>query len=249
MNWKRIEQIIEETEMPLSLLFIVIANSKNIKNSDLEFVYRIYIKHHYEILLNYPIFNLFISMQINIHPTILKFYRYYNNLIISHNNLIVFKNSFNKYTKLNIKELEIKIENEINIFKAYFDASYTSNNFNNKLLHYFSSKEKNFNIDDETVKRLHDSLKFIGIKFIEYFKIPVLSFTEYNNLSNINKIKFIKTYYEMTLATLKFINNNIKKNTINKNLLLNLGQPVNIDIKTINNLNSETENGDFVYFI
>lgn len=248
MNWERIDEIISEVDKPITLLLTIILNHKNIKNKNLNFVFRLYIKYHYMTLLNFPVVKLFTSMKININPSIMKFYKFYFKLSNSFNSIIKFKNKFNKYKSLNMIEFEKKVESDIKVFSSYFDASHSNNNFHSKLMQYFCSDKINPTIENEVKKRLSQSLSFLGLKFVTYFKIPILSMNEFNYLKGIEKFKFINNYYNKTLKSLQTVNLNIKKINIYKNILVNLSKPKNIKVTIINNLNSETENEDVKIF-
>lgn len=248
MDWKRIEKLISETKESITLLLTVLLNYDNINKKNLDFFFRLYIKYHYKTLLNFQVTKLFTSMKIDINHIIMKFYKFYFKLTNSYNNIIKFKNNFLKYKSLNLIDLENKIEDDLLIFKSYFDASYGNNNFHSKLMQYFCSKEKNQYIDIEVRSRLRNSLKFIDIKFVKHFNIPIMDLNEFNSLDGIEKFKYINKYYDTTLKVLKTINLNIKKINIYKNMLNNLSKPMKIKITIINNLNSETENDDFIIF-
>ena len=248
MNWERIDKIISEIDKPITLFLSLILNQKNMKKKNLDFIYRLYIKHHFKTLLDFPIIKLFNSMKVKVQSTILKFYKFYFKLINSYNNIIELKIKFIKYKHLTLKELENKIENNIKIFNSYFDATHSNNNFHSKLMQYFCNIDKNISIENEIKKRLYDSLEFIGIDFALHFDIPLKKYSEFNSLNGIDKFKFMNNYYSKTIKVLKTINLNVKKINIYKNLLINLSQPKNIKITIINNLNSETENDDFEIF-
>ena len=248
MNWKRIDKIISEIDKPITLFLTLILNQTNIKKDNLDFIYRLYIKHHFRTLLDIPVIKLFNSMKVNVHSTILKFYKFFFKLTNSYNNMIELKKKIIKYKDVSLKDLDTKVENDIKIFNSYFDATNSNNNFHSKLMQYFCSFDKNFSIENEIQQRLHDSLKFIGIDFATHFDIPLKKYSEFNSLSGIDKFKFMNNFYDKTIKVLKTINLNIKKINIYKNLLVNLSQPKNIKITIINNLNSETENDDFEIF-
>tara|TARA_B110000902_G_C14261153_1_gene569800 strand:- start:1354 stop:2115 length:762 start_codon:yes stop_codon:yes gene_type:complete len=249
INWDEVNKLIKNTKNPLTLLLSLIVNYKNISKENFDFLIRIYIRYHYKILLNYPVVKLFNTLNVKINPNIIKFYKFYIKLIKLVNNVVTLKQHFFKYSKLTINEFYIKIKKESDLFKSYFDATYSNNTFHCKLMQYFCNDQTNIILENEITNRLRLSLKTINIQFAKKFEIPIMSYDEYNKLNGMDKFKFVNNYYEKVNETYKVINLNLKKIQVYKEILINLSQPKKINITINNTLNSETENEDVEIFL
>lgn len=249
IDWDDAKDLIKNTKYPLTLLLSLIINNKNISKENFSFLMRIFIRFHYNIVLDYPVVKLFNTLKVEIDPNIVKFYKFYIKLVKLVNNIITLKKDFPKYSRLNIEGFTEKIKIDADRFKSYFDATFSNNNFHCKLMQYFCNDSSNNIIDEEITKRLNLSLKTITIKFARNFEIPILSYSEYIKLDGMEKFKFINNYYEKVNQTFKIINLNLKKIQVYKEILINLSQPKKINITINNTLNSETENEDLEIFL
>lgn len=244
-----IDKIIKNINLPLTLLLSLILNKDNISNENFSIAIRLFIKYHYETMVSYPIILLFSTFKKEIPFEIVKFYKNYFKMTKNIEDIKNLQTKFKKYKNLSIDELEKKIILDKDIFNSYFDATNSNNNFHSKLLQYFCSDDKINVINNEVEQRLKESLKFIGLNFVEYFKIPVITNFEFYNLNGIEKFKFINKYFEMVNKTFQTILFNIKKIEVYKNLLLSLTYTKKINITINNKLDSETENEDLEIFL
>lgn len=246
---KQIEKIIKDIKIPLTLLLSLILNSDNILPENYKIAIKLFIKYHYKTIISYPIIKLFISFKKEIPDDIIKYYKNYIKMAKCIENIKVLQDNFNKYKNLSLIDFEKKINEEKNIFNSYFDATFASNNFHNKLLQYFCSDDVNNTINYEIKKRLKDSLKLIGYNFAVHFKIPILIIDEYNNMNGIEKFKFIDKYFEMVNKTFQTITLNLKKVEVYKSILSNIIQTKKLNVTINNRLDSETENDDLEIFL
>ena len=249
INWDDAKDLIKNTEYPLTLLLSLIINHKNISKENFSFLMRIFIRFHYNILLDYPVVKLFNTLKVEMDPSIVKFYKFYIKLIKLVNNIVTLKKDFPKYSRLSIEKFAERIKIDSDIFKSYFDATFSNNNFHCKLMQYFCNNSNNIIIDKEIAKRLKLSLKTITIKFAKNFEIPILSYSEYMKLDGMDRFKFVNNYYEKVNQTFKVINLNLKKIQVYSDILVNLSQPKKMNITINNTLNSETENEDLEIFL
>lgn len=249
IDWDEAKKLIKNTKYPLTLLLSLIINIKNISQENFSFLIRIFIRYHFNILLDYPVVKLFNTLKVEMDPSIVKFYKFYLKLVKLVNNVIILKKDFPKYSKLTIKNFHLKIIKESEIFKSYFDASFSNNNFHCKLMQYFCSDNVNETLDNEISKRLSDSLKVISIKFAKNFEIPIITQEEFDKLDGLEKFKFVNNYFEKVNETFKVINLNLKKIQVYKDILINLTKPKKINIIINNTLNSETDYDDLEIFL
>ena len=249
IDWDDAKDLIKDTKYPLTLLLSLIINHKNISKENFSFLMRIFIRFHYSILLEYPVVKLFNTLKVEMDPSIVKFYKFYIKLIKLVNNIITLKKNFPKYSRLSIKRFGDKIKNDSGVFKSYFDATFSNNNFHCKLMQYFCNDNINNVIDGEITKRLELSLKTITIQFARNFEIPILTYSEFMKLDGMEKFKFVNNYYEKVIQTFKIINLNLKKIQVYIDILINLSKPKKMNITINNTLNSETENEDLEIFL
>ena len=249
IDWDDAKDLIKNTKYPLTLLLSLIINYTNISKENFGFLMRIFIRYHYITLLDYPVIKLFNTLKIEMDPSIVKFYKFYIKLIKLVNNIVTLKKNFPKYSRLTIEKFTDKIKIESDIFKSYFDSTFSHNNFHSKLMQYFCNDSSNNIIDQEIYKRLKLSLNLITIQFAKNFEIPIMSGSDYIKLDGMERFKFINTYYEKVNQTFKIINLNLKKIQVYKDILINLSQPKKINITINNTLNSETENEDLEIFL
>ena len=249
LDWNQIESLIKEVKTPITLLLTILLNYNKISKDNLDFLMRIFIRFHYKTLLNYPVGKLFVTLKIELDKNIIKFYKFYFKLIKLINNVTMIKNKFRKFKRLTIMNFTERMNNDMNVFKSFFDCSHSGHNFHTKLMNYFCNEVKNPTIDQEVIKRLRISLEFIGIRFAKEFEIKIIILKEFKKLTGFQKFKFINEYYETVMKTYKVINLNLKKIQIYKDILINLSSPRKLKVTINNTLNSETDIDDLEIFL
>ena len=243
-----IDEIIKNTKYPL-LMISNILNNNNISDKNKFIVIKSFFKYH--ILLGIEcnlldinnlsplVYNFIgdiyyiISKQLSILPNIVKFQKAYRN---------------NIFWKLDILKMIEYLNNMHTLFLGLFDGSKGSLYFHIKLKGVVSPLGHNYHIE-EMLSRLKKTHSMFKMSFFSEYKIILLSYYQFMDLTFENMIKY--TEYIFTKI------NNIINHTINYFILYNnyrqqlhniLYTESNIDID-INDVNSDIDLDDLPFMM
>ena len=199
INWNTIDKQMKNLKLPLTFIYNILRSQNKIEDYHLSLVIRYFLKNHTKLTLEFPLFIMFNILDSSFIITKNVINEYYSSIfkkIIFIETILKFKKSYPniKFWKSDINTQRLLLENLYLIFKAHFDASLSGLNGVIKLLSQL--KCKNNSIVLLHIKmRLSDSIKLLGIDFLNNNNILLISGEEFDKLSVNNKVKYILYYY------------------------------------------------------
>jgi hypothetical protein len=249
MNILQINDDIKNIKNPIIFIFNLISYKSELGDNNLSIILRLFIKYHSNILLEYNIMTIFIdelnddSLSLNV---LINFYK----LIANKMSLIFVLKNWHKIYKKNdfwaltiIKQIEY-LSNIKHKFNSIYDCSYGGTPFHYKLAHIFKdNKYYKKEIIDDIVNRLNYILEIFDTNIFVSLDIPLITLSDFYNLSNEDILKYIVDIYnkfsELLNQTIKVLNSyNLFCIQIN-----NLINPCLIKINSVN-IDSDTEYED-----
>jgi hypothetical protein len=245
----QINNKIENIKNPIIFIFSLIQYKSELGDYNLSIVLRLFIKYHSNILLEYNIKQIFIdeldenSISLNV---LVQFYK----LIAKKIPLIFVLKKWhaiyinNDFWKLPIHAQIDYLSNIKNRFNSIYDCSRGGIPFHYKLAQIF--KENNFykeEIMENIVDRLICVLDIFDKNIFESLNIPLITLTDFYNLSNKNVLKYIIVIYEKFS---ELLNQTIKLFDSYNLICIQLNNLINPSLIKINsvNIDSETEYDD-----
>ena len=249
INISQINSKIENIKNPLIFIFSLIPYKNELGDYNLSIVLRLFIKYHSNTLLEYNIKKLFINELDNYSLSL--------NVLISFYKLIAKKIPLifvlKKWHTIYINDqfwkspIQLQLDHLSNIkdrFNSIYDCSRGGIPYHYKLAQIF--KENNFyksEIMENIIDRLVSILDIFDKNIFISLEIPLITLTDFYDLSNENILKYIITIYEKFSQLL----NHTIKLFDSYNLICiqlnNLINPCLIKIKSVN-IDSETEYDD-----
>jgi hypothetical protein len=192
MNWNNIEKFIFESKNPLQLLFLLFLKKEIFDDENMVLIIRLFLKYHYKIFIDNDIKNIIpllkdYNLSINL---INDFYSNIGKQISLLEDIKKFKLGFNRnyFWNKNINDQIKYLENLHNKFLGINDCSIGNINFHSKLK--ILNKDKDGINTNEIFNRLLLTYKLLGKKFFDTYKINLLSYEDFYDISLTGKIKF-----------------------------------------------------------
>jgi len=202
MDINKVSEEIGDIKYPVIFLFSLIPHINSFDDQTLSIVLRLFLKHHHQIAMNYNLKYLFQNELNNkyISSNVLNdFYKLIGKKISL---IMVLKKWYEVYEnkefwKLNILDQNEYLLNVKNRFLSIYDCAKGGVPFCNKIIMWFRDPKINKNIIMETIiDRLEIIVKIFGTKLFESLEIPLITITEFYQLSNENIIKYMIVIWE-----------------------------------------------------
>jgi len=253
IDWIKIENEIKSIKFPLSFIFKLFKYNNHLSDNNLSITIRYFFKHHYRIVSEYNLMELFIMLDNSKYTTIKIIFDFYNlirkkiyitKLIIIWKDIHKNKNFWNLSLNKQIED----INNLRNLFLSNFDVSNSSILFHNKAYLILKDNPNNDFIIENIIERLRNVYLLFTRKFFTKFKILTISRIKFLEIDIESKIKYCSYIFNKINKILFTLYNNLLIYKYIENQLNNLLNPSPI---IFNNriVNSETDIDDILFII
>ena len=207
INWKTIDDQVNNLEFPLVFIYNILKNQKKIDDYDLSLILRYYLKNKTDLSMKYPLYvimNLLSNKFIITKKVVNEYYTSILKKIILVNRIAKFRSSYNKENFWNktFYNQKLELERLILIFRSHFDAGFTGLPGASKFISQIKFKNNKY-IIDEIKYRLYGCVELLSPNFFEKNNITLIKSDDFDKLTNEQKIKFLLYFYLKTDKVIK----------------------------------------------
>jgi hypothetical protein len=239
--------LIKDTKYPLLLIFNIL-NNNNIKDEQKYITTKIFLQNHIMIAVEYNLLDIININNILTHSLISDTYYIISKQLNILPHIILFKKAYNyksyiNFWNLDIDEMIVYLNKLQNRFLSLFDGSKGIFFFHLRLK---GMKEENDYHLDEIHNRLKKTYDMFKLNFFNQYKIILLNYYQFIDLSFENKIKYTEYIFNKINNILSHIINYLRLyNNYRLQLYNLLYNESNININ-INDVDSDIDNDDII---
>lgn len=249
IDWKNIEDKIKNCKYKHVIIFNFFNLMEFIDDTNAAIILRLIIKNNIEIFSNHPFYTLCQYIPKEIYPITLDLIISFYELIREKGKLIVLLSKWYYAYKNKIfwnKEIDKQIE-DLEFLKKYilaiFDNSFGGVSFGLKMSGIFRTNveySRDITIDS-AIERLSLVYDLMGKNFFTLAKIPVLSVSDFINLTDESKVKYVNTIHVKTVELISLTIDIFEKYSMINLKIENLLDPFYVNIEENTSMSDDIE--------